>query len=341
MMRKIETAGLREERVRLERTEAGELRLLWLQKEADLPVQIYWSPRPQFAEQEARLIAETLGASAHAFADPQPEGRSYYHIRLGDELLPTVAERIVPLERVPNFRDMGGYAAADGHRVQWGKLYRSAELARMTEQDIEYARSLGIVWICDLRTPGEVRRYPSPRIGGELNENLSFMASADPGEMTAAGMAGMTLDMLADANRMMAGNTELAARFLRRLLDQQGAPILFHCAAGKDRTGFVGSLILQALGVDREDILSDYALTNRFAERLKGEVGDGGDPAWAEAMKGLPEEVRSGMLEARPSYLQAAFDEIDRKYGDFEAYWTSGLGLGLEELRRLRGYYLE
>lgn len=341
MTRKIETAGLQGERVRLERTEAGELRLTWLEEEANLPVQIYWSPQPQFAEREATLIAEIAGPSAVGFPDPQPEGRSYYHIRLGDELLPPVAERIVPLQRVPNFRDMGGYAAAEGRRVQWGKLYRSAELARMTEWDRQYARSLGIVWICDLRTPGEVRRYPSPRIGGELNENLSFMASADPGEMASVSSDGMTINMLADANRMMVGNTELAALFLRRLLDQEGAPVLFHCAAGKDRTGFVGSLILQALGVDRQDILSDYALTNRFAERLNGEAGGGGAPAWAEAMKHLPEEVRSALIEARPAYLQAAFDEIDRKYGGFETYWTIGLGLSLEELRRLRDFYLQ
>lgn len=223
MTRKIETAGLQGERVRLERTEVGELRLSWLREEANLPVQIYWSSQPQFEEREAKLIAETLGPSACAFPDPQPEGRSYYHIRLGDELLPPVAERIVPLQRVPNFRDMGGYAAAEGRRVQWGKLYRSAELARMTEWDRQYARSLGIVWICDLRTPGEVRRYPSPRISGELNENLSFMASADPGEMASVSADGMTINMLADANRMMVGNTELAALFLRRLLDQGGS----------------------------------------------------------------------------------------------------------------------
>ncbi|WP_018750568.1 tyrosine-protein phosphatase [Paenibacillus sanguinis] len=339
MIRKMEpAAALRDERVRLERMISGELHLSWLGEEVNRPVHIYWSPLPIFAESEARLIAEAAGPFAHSFSDPQPEGRGYFHIQLGDEMLPPVAERIVPLGSVPNFRDMGGYAGADGRRVQWGKLYRSAELARMTERDIQYARSLGIVWICDLRTPREVQRYPSPRIGGELTENLSFMASTDPEEMFAASVTG---DMLADANRQMVGNTELAAHFLRRLLDQQGAPILFHCAAGKDRTGFIGSLILQALGACREDILNDYALTNRFSERLNVETSNGGDPAWATKMKELPEDVRFALMEARPAYLQAAFDEIDRKYGDFETYWTRGLGLSLEELRQLRDDYLQ
>lgn len=338
MIEQNETAGLREERIRLERAENGELRLSWLKEEKNHPVEIYWSPRPKFEEQEATLIAAFAGPTAYGFSDPQPEGRSYYHIRLGEEMLPPVAERIVPLRSVMNFRDLGGYPAADGRRVQWGKLYRSADLSRMTEPDLRYARSLGIAWICDLRTPDEARRYPSPRIGSEVNELLSFMAAADPEEL-AATASGMTVNMLADMNRRMVGHTETAVRFLRRLLEQQGASILFHCAAGKDRTGFIGGLILQALGVDRKHILSDYALTNRYAERLKGGL-DGGDPVWAKTMERLPEEVRAALLEARPSYLQAAFDEMDRKYGNFETYWTSGLGLTGEELRQLRDHYL-
>lgn len=339
MIEQNETADLREERIRLERAENGELRLSWLKEEKDLPVKIYWSPRPQFEERESTLIAAFAGPIAYGFSDPQPEGRSYYHIRLGEQMLPPVAERIVPLRNVLNFRDLGGYPAADGRRVQWGKLYRSADLSRMDGKDLRYARSLGIAWICDLRTSEEARRYPSPRIESEVNELLSFMASADPGELAAAA-SGMTVNMLADMNRQMVGYTKLAARFMRRLLDQQGASILFHCAAGKDRTGFVSWLILQALGVDRKYILSDYTLTNRFAERLKGGM-DEGDPVWAKTMERLPEDVRTALLEAKPSYLQAAFDELDRKYGNFETYWTSGLGLTAEELRQLRDQYLQ
>lgn len=327
-----------EQPVCVERTDEGKLRLVWGERGLPEKVRIYWSPNPQCAEGEAELLAEASGVTEWSFDDPSPGTRSYYYIMAEHGAALPAAERVLPADSVINFRDMGGYAAAGGRRVKWGKLYRSADLSRMTERDIDYARSLNIAWICDLRTDDEVRRSPSPRIGHETNEQLSLMASADPTRM--AGLDGITVDMLAHMNRMMVGQIGLTARFFRRLLDQEGAPILFHCAAGKDRTGFAGAMILHALGVERADIARDYALTNRFAERFKAVMGTAHEP-FASMLAGLPEEVLSAMMEARPSYMEAAFDEIDRRYGSFESYWTSGLGLGLEELDKLREHYLQ
>lgn len=326
---------LAEQAPRLERQEDGRLRLSWSRETTGMQVNIFWSAQPHWDESACHLIAEAEGMSEWIFDDPQPETRNYYFVQIDHEVLLPVAERVIPFQNVPNFRDMGGYAAANGRRVRWGKLYRSAELSRMTERDIRYAQSLGVAWICDLRTDDEIGRHPSPRIGAEINEQLSFLASADPREMFAAGI---TADMLADANRQMVGNTELTARFMRRLLAFQGAPVLFHCATGKDRTGFIGSVVLQALGVSRDDILNDYALTNRFAGHFKANIAQ--PSSYESLMAGLSEDVLAALSEARPAYMQAAFDELDGKYGSFEAYWISGLGLSREELAQLRDYYL-
>ncbi|MDQ6420242.1 tyrosine-protein phosphatase [Paenibacillus sp. LHD-117] len=327
--------------VGLERLDGLALRIFW-----DPPVEvdkvlIYRSEQPVLDENGDHLVAVVTQAQEWTFQDPNPGARGYYFVKFGELGVVPVAERVLPLLGALNFRDMGGYGADGGRSVKWGKLYRSADLSRLTEADLAYLKQLELAWICDLRTDIELEHSPSPRIGNERNEQLSFMSSANPDEMMK--LEDINEDMLALMNRHMVGNAELSADFFRRLLKLNGAPFLFHCAAGKDRTGFLASLILQALGVDREVILTDYALTNQFAERFKAGMLSvkRGDNPHASFMSKLTPEVAQALSEARPAYLAASFEEIDARYGSFENYWTNGLGLSAGELERLRSLYLE
>ena len=112
-------------------------------------------------------------------------------------------------------------------------------------------------------------------------------------------------------------------------LIEDSAPLVIHCTAGKDRTGFACALILHALGVPDETIAEDYLLTNRFYRR---------DPA---ASSDLPEEVRQVLASVETSFLAAAFDAIGAEYGDLETYFSDGLGLGARERAKLEARYLE
>ncbi|MHA6482063.1 tyrosine-protein phosphatase [Paenibacillus sp. strain BS8-2] len=326
--------------VTMERLDGLALRLSWNPPVDTEKVWIFRSERPELDESQAHLVAVVTQAQELVFQDPNPGTRGYYFVKFGELGVVSVAERILPLLGALNFRDMGGYEGADGRHVKWGKLFRSADLSRLTDADIAYLTQLDITWICDLRTDAELLQSPSPRIGNERNEQLSFMSSANPDEMMK--LEDIDENMLVHMNRHMVGNKELSASFFVKLLELEGAPFLFHCMAGKDRTGFLAGLILQALGVDREVILKDYVITNQFSERFQaGMLGGRIDQnPHAALMSKLKREVLLALSEARPAYLAASFEEIDARYGSFEEYWTKGLGLGADQLERLRSFYL-
>lgn len=323
--------------VKMERLGQNQIRISWNPPVKVAKVSIYRCLEPEFNESTSHLIAIVTQGDKWTFEEPQPSVRGYYYVKFSESFVVAVTDRVLPVQGALNFRDMGGYLTNDGRSVKWGKLYRSAELSRLTEADLTYLKGLGIGWICDLRTAEEVALQPSPRIGNETNENLSFLSTANPSLM--AGMTGITESMLADMNRLMVGNTVLTAVILQKLLEGGGVPALFHCAAGKDRTGFVSSIVLQAVGVPRETVLQDYAMTNQFTDRFMEQMA-GSNLAHAPFMSKLEPNVAQALSEARPAYLQAAFDEIDARYGSFDGFWEQGLGFTPADRERLQQLYL-
>lgn len=247
----------------------------------------------------------------------------------------TTAVRVIELEGITNFRDMGGYVTEDGRKVSWGKLFRSADLSRATAADIEKIAALHLAWICDLRTLNERTRNQTPTFAGEINEHMSFLESADPNSIAASDV--LNEHLLEELNRQMVRRIEVVQSFVKRWLELEGKPFLFHCTAGKDRTGFIGAFILRALGVSLEQIKQDYALTNLYwkPDNLLQDDGQHGQ------ISQLPSAIIQAMLEARESYIAAAFDEIDQHYGGFAAYWSKALGFSDEQLQSLRSNYLE
>jgi protein-tyrosine phosphatase len=137
------------------------------------------------------------------------------------------------------------------------------------------------------------------------------------------------LDVMRDSYRnYVRNNTENFRALFAHLLEDR-APLVIHCTAGKDRTGFACALILHALGVPDDVIAEDYLLTNRFYRR---------DPS---ASPDLPEEVRQALASVEASFLAAAFEVIQADYGSLENYFSDGLGLGTRERALLGAAYLE
>lgn len=230
------------------------------------------------------------------------------------------------LQGASNVRDIGGWPAAGGV-VRRGQVFRAAALHGLTEADCAVLRDLGIRVVCDFRGTAErvtapcalsgveVRSLPiEPSVGASL---LDILATREA--------TGEDTDTLMRA-AYVAYATEASHRYralFDAILDGNG-PVLFHCSAGKDRTGFGAALILTALGVEWDVILRDYLSSNTLWR---------GDTI---IVTGIPPQVAAGLLRVRAELLEAAFSAIAETHGNFERYAESQLGLTQARLERLR-----
>jgi len=232
-----------------------------------------------------------------------------------------------------NFRDLGGYPGHGGRIVRWRQIFRSNHLGHLTEADIAVLRRLGLKNAFDFRGSQErnaaicaieeiaVHSLPiEPTVVAALRARLAGggpLSSADG------------LEAMRDSYRNYVRHNTPRFRALFAHLLENGAPLVIHCTAGKDRTGFACALILHALGVPEDLIAEDYLLTNRFYRR---------DPA---ASPDLPDDVSQTLGSVQESFLAAAFDAISAGYGNLENYLGNALGLGARQRARLEARYLQ
>jgi protein-tyrosine phosphatase len=232
-----------------------------------------------------------------------------------------------------NFRDLGGYAGKDGRKVRWRHIFRSNHLGQLTEPDIAVLRGLGLKNAFDFRGAEErgmaacaiagitVHSLPvEPTVVAALRARLAGGKALSPAD----GMEVMRESYIGYVRQ----NTQRYRSLFAHLLGDS-APLVIHCTAGKDRTGFACALILHALGVADDVIAQDYLLTNRFYRR---------DPA---ASSDLPDDVSEVLGSVETSFLSAAFDAICADYGDLENYLKNGLQIGARQRAALQARYLE
>lgn len=254
--------------------------------------------------------------------------------------------RLLPFSGAKNFRDLGGYQTTDGRTVRWGLLYRSDMLSRLTKADHKFLLSLSIDRIIDFRTDWEKQENPD-RLPDGMDARLVEIPILDSSTKVwrdAREEMASNLKNLDPIESMILTNTELGSlftpefrKFMQEVLSASGRPVLFHCTAGKDRTGFASAIILRMLGVPQETIMNDYLLTNEYLV-----PGYKWSLLLMRLLKGkrFLQKIRGFML-AHPSYLSAAFDVIDREHGSFENYVRNGLGVSERDIERLKELYLE
>ena len=246
-----------------------------------------------------------------------------------------------------NFRDLGGYRTVDGRAVLWGVLYRSDQLQKLTNSDINHLTSLTLDRIVDFRAKHEKEEAPD-RIPANSDIRIVEIPILDSSTEIWRDSHDLFLkDNLRNIDPvkfMIETNIELATRFtpqmrqfFHELFSTGGRPLLFHCAAGKDRTGFAAATLLRILGVPMEVVMEDYLLSNQYYLSAY---------SWSlfliRLMKGKRfSNVVKGFLEVVPAYLCAAFEAIDREFGSFEKYVRNGLGLTDQDIKHLRNLYLE
>ena len=192
----------------------------------------------------------------------------------------------IKFEGTNNFRELGGYRAADGRQVKYGLLYRGGNLD-LLKSEADHARlaSLGLREILDLRSAGESAAHPDPAVPGAHYQRVCGMRNADGTEMDFSGQGIERLRQEMEAFERSVGRPvhdfewfsalyrempfrNPAYHALFALLEGRRVPVLFHCSCGKDRTGIGAMLILLALGVSRADALADYMLTNVYRREI-------------------------------------------------------------------------
>lgn len=327
------------------RTAPGTIRLDWTGAQA---VAVLVSDNPDAAKRAMRPLATASGASVDLAAPVSP--RPYFLVTAADGRQTRVAERLLPLEGGRNFRDIGGYRAADGRQVKWGKIYRSGVMSGLTMNDIAYLQKLGIVAICDLRNPQERASEPSPFLG---KPGAPKVVATDY-DMSASMAAFMAMKTREDA---IQGFADAYVGFLdllvphytdmfARLVANQG-PLAMNCSAGKDRTGMGAALVLSVLGVPRETVLADYALTQVYTppsaymkSMAQGRSTGGLTHEQAQAMARLPTEVLQVIMGSDPEVMRRALDAVDVKFGGPVALAKARFGLTDEKIAKMRATYL-
>jgi protein-tyrosine phosphatase len=247
--------------------------------------------------------------------------------------MPDPPARHLNLAGASNFRDLGGYRTRDGRAVRWRQIFRSNHLGHLTEADIEVLRPLGLKSAFDFRGTEE-RVAASCGVAGIAVHSLPIEPTVVAALRTriADGMplsSADAVEVMRESYRDYVRYNTPSFRALFALLLEDRAPLVIHCTAGKDRTGFACALILYSLGVPDDLIAEDYLLTNRFYRR---------DP---NASSDLPEEVRQVLASVQASFLAAGFEAISTDYGDLESYLSEALDLGARERATLRARYLE
>ena len=247
-----------------------------------------------------------------------------------------------------NFRELGGYLTRDGRHVKHGIFYRCGTLGDMNEQELAEISRLGIRSIFDFRSEKEVENKPDPEIKGARYFHVSAITDEAGNEvdLSPKGMEQSEERFYSpEAHAMFLENFygrmpfSPAYKVMFREIQNGQAPILFHCSAGKDRTGIGAALILLALNVYEDTILADYMKTNEYRQALIDRM--------LEAKKDLlakyanAEYIIHGFEGVNQEAAEFSLAKIQARYGDYDTYFRERFHLGPEELAYLRDKYTE
>ncbi|KIR60962.1 MULTISPECIES: tyrosine-protein phosphatase [Micromonospora] len=254
----------------------------------------------------------------------------------------------------PNARDLGGMVGLDGRRVRAGRLVRTPALGRLTDEDLPVLGKIAPACVVDLRDDSEIAAAPPNRLPGE--PRVVRLPVYDPAHPVFTAVSEVLLghDLRAETALALQGSPAAMAEIYRWFVTGEAAragfggaarlaadagnlPLLFHCSAGKDRTGWLSVVLLTALGVDEAAIRADYLRTNAQTESLKEVVL----AAMRARQPDLAEAAIRPLMEVREEYLDAAYAEVRRVHGSFDAYLRDGLGLTRAHLAALRDNLLD
>ncbi|HEJ83499.1 MAG TPA: hypothetical protein ENO25_02925 [Desulfobacteraceae bacterium] len=328
--------------VRVERKNRESVEISWETPLRDLIVSIYMGRSPVAIDRRSPA-AKVRGKINVRISGLDPGTRYYFEVMPQGGPGVITAERLVPLEGPANFRDMGGYATSNGSRVRWGHIYRSDNLANLSEKDRAVLKQMGIGLVCDLRTTPETSKWPDrlpddgsidylqiPIIHGEREFDFYW-------EKIGRGDVGWLTEnfMIAANKRIIDEYGEMLGKIIHILAQPETPPMVFHCAGGRDRTGVCAALILLALGVPEETIIYDYCLSGVFISKRMEVINSrirarGVDPATVALYYTAP-----------PHFFVPVIEHIKEAYASSAHYLRTEAGISEETLDRLKQKLLE
>lgn len=315
--------------------------LTWEKEEVSAGTEVFVSSSPSL-ETTSEPVFKVTNEVNHFTYDTK-DIPVYFLLQAPNGDKTVVSERILPLKSVFNFRDMGGYESKNGKHVKWGKLYRSSNLVNINEADAALLQKLHIKWICDLRSSSEVKAQPTPAIEGVLNKHIPIgTAKNEETKLPVTDDKTIYEPLMGESYRVFVQSVEGFKEIFTEVLEdaKAGLPFVFHCTAGKDRTGVLGALLLTLLDVPEKTIFDDYAITNRYQDDILQEMG-GIVALFSNGAEKIDLETFRPMAEARPEYLEIAFDEMKKQYGSVANYLEKGIGITAAEKAAFQKKMLE
>ncbi|MFJ6697265.1 tyrosine-protein phosphatase [Streptomyces sp. NPDC091272] len=240
-----------------------------------------------------------------------------------------LADRLVKLDGTVNFRDAGGYRTSDGQWVRMGVVYRTDALDKLTDADLAKLKRLGIDTDYDLRTASERTSAPDRVPAGARYVVADVIGgSSDLSQLPKTAAAAEAM-MIEGEKAMVSGKTAKAAySTVFEGIADDAVGSLYHCTAGKDRTGWSSAVLLTALGVPKQTVMRDYLASNTYRAEANA--------ATLAAMPADLAAVYKPLLDVRAEYLNSGFAEVNDKYGSFTSYQKRALGLDSIDVRKLK-----
>ncbi|MEV7191695.1 tyrosine-protein phosphatase [Streptomyces sp. NPDC093510] len=255
--------------------------------------------------------------------------------------------RHIPLQGAVNVRDVGGHRTYDGERVRHGRVYRADALSKLTDADLGTIAGLGLKKVIDFRVPAEVQYDGPDRLpvglsptsrpvtdNGLFTRLITAIGSRDPVKQEEMLGNGRAAAFMHDVYRTFVTDSANRAQFAATLRDiaVSRSPLLYHCTAGKDRTGWTTYLLLRLVGVPERTATDDYLASNTYRAaydaRLREQLRQGG-------LMQNPDLIIP-LQEVRTDYLDTALDEAEKRYGGLGGYLSKGLGLDAGTILKLR-----
>jgi protein-tyrosine phosphatase len=247
------------------------------------------------------------------------------------------SQRLIKVTGATNFRDAGGYKTKDGRHVKWAKVYRSAALNGLTNSDLDTIRQRHIVSVVDFRSSMEMKqakdRLPAgmdyqlcPQGSEGLGQWMKMIPKLNSADSLMESIYG-NVDSLKERNRI----------FFSKLLSlPDTAAILFHCTAGKDRTGITAALFLYEMNVPMETIMEDYLASNVYRQK-ENKIMANQMVTYLHAKQQVADEI----VGVKRQYLETTFAAIIKRYGSIDQFMKQEMGIGPKQLKILRSKYTE
>lgn len=234
----------------------------------------------------------------------------------------SAGSHLLPIKGAYNMRDLGGYKTKDNKYIKSGIIIRSGDMAQLTEEDLKYLSTLPLRTIIDFRDKFEKDAAPDKQPESLQTATWLPIGAGDLSNIQPENPEDIP-QIMENVYKTIIRNFQNELKdFFRIVEDETKAPLLFHCSAGKDRTGIAAALLLSALGVDKNTILEDYMLS---AEYIKGK--------YDYIVKLYPSLAPLTTVQLR--YLEAALQTIDEEFGGMESYLKNTLEVNTDKLKSL------